>query len=72
VACQILRGFLDEMEIRQATIPVEDRDNPEPIVAYLAARHSERHRLMVTFREAWERFDRPEIRIQLAAAVSVL
>jgi len=72
VACRILRDFLDELEARQATIPVEDRDNPEPIVAYLAARHAERHHLMITFREAWEGFDRPEIRAQLAAAVSVL
>lgn len=72
VACRILRDFLDEMEARQATIPVEDRDNPEPIVAYLAAKHAERHHLMITFREAWEGFDRPEVRAQLAAAVSVL
>jgi CHAD domain-containing protein len=72
VACQILRDFLDEMETQQATIPVEDRDNPEPIVAYLAARHAERHRLMVTYREAWDGFNRPEIRAQLADAVSVL
>ena len=72
VACQILRNFLDELESRQATIPVEDRDNPEPIVAYLAARHAERHRLMVTFKDPWEHFNRPEIRAQLAAAVSVL
>jgi len=72
VACQILRDFLDELEARQATIPVEDRDNPEPIVAYLAARHAERHRLMITFREVWEHFNRPEIRAQLADAVSVL
>jgi CHAD domain-containing protein len=72
VACQILRGFLDDLETREATIAIEDRDNPEPIVAYLASRHSERHRLMITFREAWERFDRPEIRVQLAGAVSVL
>jgi CHAD domain-containing protein len=72
VACQILRDFLDEMDARQATIPVEDRDNPEPIVAYLAARHAERHRLMVTFRQVWDHFNRPEIRVQLADSISVL
>jgi CHAD domain-containing protein len=72
VACQILRDFLDEMEARQATIAVEDRDNPEPIVAYLAARHAERHRLMVTFRQVWDHFNRPEIRVQLADSISVL
>jgi CHAD domain-containing protein len=72
VACQILRDFLDELEAREATIAIEDRDNPEPIVAYLAFRHAERHRLMITFREVWEHFNRPEMRVQLAAAVAVL
>lgn len=72
VACQILRDFLDELDARQATTAVEDRDNPEPIVAYLAARHAERHRLMVTFRQIWDHFNRPEVRAQLANSVSVL
>ena len=72
VACQILRAFLDEWDDRQAVLPVEQRQNPEPVVAYLAARHAERHRLMVTFRKAWQRFDRPELRARLASAISVL
>lgn len=72
VACKILRDFLDDWENRQLMIPIDERDDPEPIVAYLATRHAERHRLMVTFREVWARFDRPEIRAQFAAAVSVL
>ena len=72
VACQILRNFLDEWETRQNTLPLEERENPEPIVAYLAYRHAERHRLMVTFQDAWAHFDRPELRVKLAAAVSVL
>jgi len=41
-------------------------------VAYLAARHAARHRLMVTFRKVWQRFDRPELRARLASAISVL
>ena len=72
VAFQILREFLDEWDDRQAGLPVEQRQNPEPVVAYLAAKHAERHRLMVTFRKAWQRFDRPELRAKLASAVSVL
>lgn len=72
VACQILRDFLDEWETRQNTLPLEDRDNPEPIVAYLAYRHAERHRLMVSFQDAWAHFDRPELRVLLATAISVL
>jgi CHAD domain-containing protein len=72
VACGILRDFLDEWENRQLMVPIDERENPEPIVAYLATRHAERHRLIVTFREAWARFDRPEIRVKFAKAVSVL
>lgn len=72
VACQILREFLDEWENRQLMVPIDERDDPEPIVAYLATRHAERHRLVVTFRDAWARFDRPEVRARFAAAVSVL
>jgi CHAD domain-containing protein len=72
VACHILREFLDAWENRQLMIPIDERDNPEPIVAYLATRHAERHRLIVTFREAWSHFDRAEVRAQLAAAVAVL
>jgi CHAD domain-containing protein len=72
VACQILRDFLDELEHHQQAIPMEQRQNPEPIVAYLAARHAERHRLMVGSQAAWERFDQPERHVQLALAISVL
>jgi CHAD domain-containing protein len=72
VACQILKEFLDEWEERQALLPIEERQNPEPIVAYLGARHAERHQLMVTFPQAWERFNRPELRTALAAAIGGL
>lgn len=72
VACQLLRTFLDEWDTRQAGLPVEERQNPEPVVAYLAAKHAERHHLMITFRKAWQGFDRPELRAKLASAVSVL
>ena len=72
VACQILRQFLDEWESRQVYKPISERDNPEPIVAYLAAKHAERYFLTTNFQEAWQAFDRPEMRANLAAAVSVL
>jgi CHAD domain-containing protein len=72
VACQILRAFLDDWETRQLDLPVSARQNPEPIVAYLAAKHAERHHLMVTFRPAWAVFDRPEVRNNIAMAVSIL
>jgi CHAD domain-containing protein len=72
VATHILTDFLANWEAQQTQLPITERQNPQAIVAYLAARHDERHRLMVTFREAWERFNRPEFRQNLASAVSVL
>lgn len=72
VACQILRQFIDTWEERQIDLPLQMRTNPEPVVAYLAAKHAERHRLMVTFPDAWARFNRSEFRKNLALAVSVL
>jgi len=72
VACQILSDFLEQWESRQQTIPLIDRENPEPLVVYLAARHAERHHLMTTFGETWNHFERPEFRMNLALAVAVL
>jgi len=72
VACQILRQFIETWEERQINVPLFDRKNPEPVVAYLAAKHAERHQLMVTFPEAWARFNRPEFRKELALAISEL
>jgi CHAD domain-containing protein len=72
VACQILNTFLEGWETRQQNLPLNERENPEPIVAYLAFRHAERHHLMVTFSETWAHFDREEFRKNLAAAVAVL
>jgi CHAD domain-containing protein len=72
VATEILRSFLDGWDARQADLPVSERQNPEAIFGYLAARHAERHRLMVTFQEAWAFFLRPDFRQNLAAAVAVL
>ena len=72
VACQILRQFLDDWEIRQSNLPMDARRSPEPILAYLAFQHAERYRLMIAFRPAWVNFDQPEIRHKLALALSVL
>jgi CHAD domain-containing protein/transposase-like protein len=72
VACQILNQFLEDWEVRQETRPLQGRQNPEPIVAYLAARYAERHHLLVSFPEAWQSFNRPELRRNLALAIAVL
>lgn len=70
VATLILRQFLDEWD--QAELPLEQRESPEAIVTYLAARHAERHRLLVTFRETWVKFNHPDFRRNLALAISSL
>jgi CHAD domain-containing protein len=72
VACTILREFLDEWESRQIYRPITERQNPEPVVAYLASKHAERYFLTTTFQDAWEKFDQPAMRANLAAAVAVL
>jgi hypothetical protein len=72
VACQIIRQFLDDWEARQATLFLADRQATEPIVAYLADRHAERHRLLVTYPATWERFNHPDFRRNLALAVAAL
>jgi CHAD domain-containing protein len=72
VACQILREFLDDWETRQVFKPISERDNPEPIVAYLATKHAERYFLTTTFQDVWHDFDQPGMRAKLAQAVSVL
>jgi CHAD domain-containing protein len=72
VACQILGEFIETWEERQVDLPLQERQNPEPIVAYLAAKHAERHNLMVTFPKAWAHFNRPDILKSIALAVSKL
>ena len=72
VACQILGGFIETWEERQAETRLQARQNPEPVVAYLAAKHAERHNLMVAFPKAWAHFNRLESLKNIALAVSVL
>ncbi len=72
VATEILRDFLGQWDLQQAALPVEERTSPEPIMAYLSSRYTERHRLMLSFRDRWAHFSRPDFRQSLAAAVSVL
>jgi CHAD domain-containing protein len=72
VACSILRDYLDNWEARQVHVPIVERENPEPVVAYLASKHAERYFLSITFQEAWQGYDQPEMRSKIASAVSVL
>jgi CHAD domain-containing protein len=66
VACAILNDFLQRWERNQQNLPVSERESPEPIVAYLAAKHAERHDLMTSFIDTWNHFNRPEIRRSIA------
>ena len=72
VACSILRKFLDQWESRQVYRPISERENPEPVVAYLANKHAERYFLTTTFQDVWLGFDQPGMRAKLASAVAVL
>jgi CHAD domain-containing protein len=72
VACDILRRFLDDWESRQVYKPISERDNPQPIVAYLAAKHAERYFLTTNFQEVWQNYERPEMRAKMASAIAVL
>jgi CHAD domain-containing protein len=72
VACQLVRGFLKKWEENQSRAPIQERMNPEPIVTYLAYLHAERYRLMITFPELWQNFNRIEFRQNLAKTISLL
>jgi len=72
VACQILSEFLEVAEARQDELPLNERQSLEPVVAYLATRHAERHHLMVTFPKIWKRFNRRGNLRNIALSISSL
>ncbi len=72
VAAKILNDFVIANDQQQASLPIEERRSLEGVVAYMAARHAERHRLISTFGEAWKRFNRRTLRRSLASAVANL
>ncbi len=72
VACHLVSDFLVGWEKEQLSRPIAERENPEPIVSYLAYLHAERYRLIRTFPELWRKFNRPEFRQGIAQAISLL
>jgi CHAD domain-containing protein len=72
VATRLLREFIDAWEPQQTSLPINERQNLEMVVTYMAYCHAERHRLMSTFPAAWAHFNRPKFRRNLAMAISVL
>jgi CHAD domain-containing protein len=72
VAIGLLSEFLRNWDAAQADVLLSQRRSGEGIVTYLASRHAEKHRLLVTFPEAWARLNREEVRRWLALAVAGL
>ncbi len=72
IASAIIRDFLAEWEQHQFHLPLAERQSPAPMVAYLNYRLNQRHHLIVTFPRAWQSFNRPEVRRNLALAIANL
>ena len=72
VAIELLNDFLSGWDAAQTHVPLSQRRSGVGIVTYLASRHAEKHRLLVTFPEAWARLNRVEVRRWLALAVAAL
>jgi CHAD domain-containing protein len=73
VATRLLRDFIDNWEISQAMLPINERQNIEEVVNYMAYRHAERHQLMLSFQQTWRQyFMHSRFRRGLASAISVL
>ncbi len=72
VACSLVSEFLAGWEKKQCARPIPERENPEPIVTYLAYLNAERYRLVSSFPELWRKFNRPEFRQNIAQAISNL
>jgi CHAD domain-containing protein len=56
VAISILHDFLEEWESHQQRLPLTERQPSTTIVQYLNERIEGRHRLLMSFPNAWERF----------------
>jgi CHAD domain-containing protein len=72
VAIGLLNDFLRGWDAAQTDVPLSQRRSAEGVVQYLASRHAQKHHLIVTFPEAWERLNRAEVRHWLALAVAAL
>lgn len=72
VAAQSIQKFIEGWDTNQENLPISKRQNPEPIVTYLASRHAELHRLTIEFGKAWEYFNRPEFKRNLALSIANL
>jgi CHAD domain-containing protein/transposase len=72
VTSQLLHDFQVEWDKQQAELPLAERQSPAQVMGYLNSTIEERHRLLVSFPQAWANFNRPAFRRQLARAVGKL
>jgi len=72
VATGLLRDYLTSWDAQQASQPVQERQSPHAVMAYLSHQYEQRQLLMRTFPQAWTIFNRSEFRRNLALAVSAL
>ena len=68
VACSLLVAFLEGW----ARAAQRERINVSGVTRYLVAKQTDLRELIESFPEAWQHFNRPEVRRKLALAVSVL
>jgi CHAD domain-containing protein len=68
VACRLMIEFLDGWSAREG----RERVHIGGVTRYLVARQNELRALVDSFPQAWRNLNRPEVRRQLALAVSVL
>jgi CHAD domain-containing protein len=72
VATEILRDFLIQWDVNQDGLPATERRSPDPLIAYLSFKYSERQELFEGFQPVWDRFNRAEIRQMIASSVGIL
>lgn len=72
VAAEILSELLADWIKNRPDQPQAEQRSSAPIAAYLQAKLEERQHLLETFPQAWASFNRPELRRDLALAISVL
>jgi CHAD domain-containing protein len=68
VACQLLIGFLDQWSGRER----RDQIKIGGVTRYLVTKQGELQTLVNSFPDVWRNFIRPEFRVKLASAISVL
>ena len=72
VAETMLREFVDHHNETYSGVPLVMRPDISGVLAYAAAKDEEKRRLLETFPKAWAKFNRDQVRRDLALAVSVL